>query len=151
MSTEFKPKILVAINPQKVTRGQMIAIQAQIFDQFTNSPMPFERIYMQIVDEKGIEVWPVSTMEINSFTMNKLISTSEMDPGKYLVRVSFSKKFSPIGVAEFEIERGLPLAVIPLIPSVILATTSSSRKEKIEKEFVGPDTPPQITLLVYQK
>ena len=150
MSVEFKPKILVAINPQKVTRGQMIAIQAQIFDQFTNSPMPFEHIYMQIVDDKGVEVWPVSTMEINSFTMNKLISTSEMDPGKYLVRVSFSKKFSPIGVAGFEIERGLPLAVIPLIPPLILATTSSSRREKIEKEFVGPDTPPQITWLVFQ-
>lgn len=128
----------------------MLAIQAQIIDQFTGSPMPFERIYMQIVDEKGTEIWPVSTMEENSFTINKLISTSEMKPGKYLVRISMSKKFSPIGFAEFEIEGGIPLAIIPLIPAVILATTSSTRKEKVEKEFVGPDTPPQITWLVYQ-
>ena len=76
MSLEFKPKIIVSINPEKVSRGQMLAIQAQIIDQFTGSPMPFERIYMQIVDEKGVEIWPVSTMEENSFTINKLISTS---------------------------------------------------------------------------
>jgi len=150
LSVEFKPKIIVSINPEKVARGQMMAIQVQIIDQHTGSPMPFERIYMQIVDEKGTEIWPVSTMEQNSSTMNKLISTSEMKPGKYLVRVSPSKKFSPIGFSEFEIEGGIPLAVIPLIPAVILATTSSTRKEKIEKEYVGPDFPPKITWLIYQ-
>src|SRR5260370_26245042 len=96
MLEEFNPTINVIVAPLKVSKGQMISITANIFDKDTLEPMNFDKIYMQIIDEKGIEIWPLSLMEEESAFFSKLISTSEMDPGRYLVRVSPSKKLRPI-------------------------------------------------------
>src|SRR5437773_1678623 len=97
---EYYPKINVMISPHKVTRGQLISITANIIDEYTSSPMAFENIYMQIIDEKGVEAWPTSLMEVESVGFSKLISTAELESGQtYTVRVSPSKKLSPIGVA----------------------------------------------------
>lgn len=149
MSQEIKIKIDVFATPDKITQGQMFSIQAVIYDTITGAPMLFDKIYMQILDEKGTEIWPVSTVAEGAERIDKLISTSEMDPGKYLVRVSPSRKMRPMGAAQFEIDSTLS-PVVPLIPPILLAITSSSTKEKIEKEFLGPKNPPKINWLIYQ-
>jgi hypothetical protein len=150
MSQVFKPKVDVVITPRQVQRGQMISVQAQIYDRHTGMIMPFDKIYMQIIDSKGVEIWPVSTVAEGVAVINKLISTSQMKNGKYLIRVSPSKKLTPMGAAEFQIKGNLPVAAIPLIPAAILAITSSSKKEKVELDFLEPVQPPKITWLLYQ-
>jgi len=147
MSLELHPKVDVFVSPGKVQRGQMISIQSLLYDSVSGSSLDAERLYMQIIDSKGVEIWPVSTMAEDTPRMDKLISTSEMPAGKYVVRVSPSKKFSPMGVGAFEIEEGF--GVVPLIPPVLLAITSSTKSEKIRSEFVEPRYP-KITWLIYQ-
>jgi len=149
MAQEFHPKIDVIATPKKLQQGQMLAVQAYIFDTITGMDMPFDKIYMQIVDSKGVEIWPMSTIAEGVERIDKLISTSQMKPGKYLIRISPSKKLSPMGSVEFQIERSLSQAIIPLIPAVILAVTSSTKQEKIESEFLAPKSP-KITWLIYQ-
>lgn len=153
MSQEFHPKVIVTANPSKIQSGQMINISAFIFDSFSGQPMPFTNIYMQILDENGVEAWPLSTIEKDSDKINKLISTSEMNPGKYTVRISPSRKLHPLGATEFEIQstKVLP-AIIPLIPLIIIATPSSVSREKIQDEFVEPGAIPvdKIVWLIYR-
>jgi hypothetical protein len=145
----LRPKVDVITTPGEVQRGQMFAVQATIFDRDTGMVMPFDKIFMQIIDSKGVEIWPVSTVAEGTARIDKLISTSQMRPGKYTIRVSPSRKMSPMGVAPFQIKRSLPLAAVPLIPAAILAVTSSTKKEKIETTFLEPKAP-KITWLLYQ-
>lgn len=149
MSQEFLPIINVIASPTKVSRGQMISINASIVEKTTLKPMVFDTIYMEILDSKGVVVWPLSTIEKNSSTISKLISTAEMKRGKYTVRITPSKYRTPIGVARFEIE-DTDMTLIPLIPLALLAIPSSSSREKIEKEFVEPPVIPKIAWLIYR-
>ena len=145
----YKPVVQVSINPPKVVEGQMLSIQAAIYDDITKQPMKFDKFYMQIIDNDGLEVWPLSTMQKNSARMDKLISTSELKPGKYLVRISPSKNLSPMGAAEFVIEAKTN-AIVPLIPLALLAIPSSSVADKVENEIAVPFIPPKIAWMIYQ-
>lgn len=131
-----KPKLRIFVTPDKVQKGQMLAIQAFIFDSHTNEPLPYKKIYMQILDEKGIEVWPLSTMAENTDSMEKLISTAQLEGGRYQVRVSPSRNLSPMAYTFFEIEKTFD--VVPLIPLVLLGIPTSSKHKKIESDFVAP-------------
>lgn len=99
--------------------------------------------------------WPVSTVEENSSTISKLISTSEMKSGKYTVRVSPSRKLRPIGEGIFEIDnRLIPAAfLIPgalLIPQLLLSRSDDTKQEKVESDIVEPEKPPVvIAWLIY--
>ncbi len=149
---EFHPKIIVTANPAKIQQGQMINISSFIFDSFSGQPMPFDKIYMQIIDEAGIETWPLSTIEENNDKINKLISTSEMKPGKYTVRITPSRKLHPLGATQFEIEKKGISIIIPLIPLALIAVPSSISREKIQSEFIEPGAVPvdKIAWLVYR-
>lgn len=149
MAQEFLPIINVIAAPTKVSRGQMISISVNIVEKTTLKPMPFDVIYMEILDSKGVPVWPLSTIEKNSATLSKLISTAEMKKGRYTVRITPSRYRTPIGVAEFEIE-DTDMTLIPLIPLALLALPSSTSQEKVEREFVEPPTPPKIAWLIYR-
>jgi len=149
MVQEFLPLINVIASPTKISKGQMISINVNIVEKTTLQPMPFDVIYMEILDSKGVPVWPLSTIEKNSSTLSKLISTAEMKPGKYTVRITPSKYRTPMGFAEFEIEDA-NILLIPLIPLALVALPSSNSQEKIEKEFVEPPTPPKIAWLIYR-
>lgn len=150
MSQVFMPRVDVVTTPNRVKRGQMIAVQALISDSKTGMFMPFDKIYMQILDEKGIEIWPLSTIAEGTERINKLISTSQMKPGKYLIRISPSKKLRPMGVSYFHIESSMLDMAVPLIPPVLLAVTSSTKKEKITADFFSPTTAINITWALYQ-
>jgi len=145
----YKPKVDVSVYPNKVVEGQMLSIQASIYDDISKKPMKFDKFYMQILDDKGLEVWPLSTIQKNSARMDKLISTSELKPGKYLVRVSPSRNLSPIGAAQFEIE-AKTFSIVPLIPLALLAIPRSSVADKVEHEIVEPKFPPKIAWMIYQ-
>jgi len=145
----FKPKVVVSVNPPKIIEGQMVAIHAVIIDEYTNRPMLFDKFYMQIIDSQGLEVWPLSTIQKNSSSFDKLISTSELKAGKYLVRVSPSRNLRPIGAAQFEIEKS-DNPLVPLIPLILLATPRSKVVKKVEKEFIEPKEPPKIAILIYK-
>jgi len=149
MAQEFRPRINVIASPTKVSRGQMISISVRVVDWTTGQPMPFDKLYMEILNDKGVAVWPLSVIEENSSTISKLISTAEMDIGKHTVRITPSVYRRPIGVAEFEIE-DKNILMIPLIPLALLALPSATKKEKIEKEFVEPPEPPLIAWLIYR-
>lgn len=149
MAQEFLPLINVIASPTKISKGQMISIWASIVEKTTLEPMVFDRIYMEILDSKGVAVWPLSIIEKNSSTFSKLISTAELKTGKYTVRVTPSVYRTPIGVAEFEIEDA-NMTMIPLIPLTLLALPSSNSQEKIEKAFVDPIPPPKIAWLIYR-
>ena len=158
MARQVAPAISVTITPETVSKGQMISISANIFDRFTGQPMPFDIIYMEIINDKGIPVWPLSTVELGSSTINKLISTAELEEGQeYLVRVSPSRKLSPIGEGKFSIDRNvlapaLLLSAPLLIPSKLLSTEDSSRLEKVQAPYILPQDKlgQKIAWLVYQ-
>jgi len=123
MAQEFLPLINVIASPTKVSRGQMISISVNIVEKTSLQPMAFDVIYMEILDDKGVPVWPLSTIEKNSATLSKLISTAEMKRGKYTIRITPSKYRTPIGVATFEIE-DTDMTLIPLIPLALLSVPS---------------------------
>ena len=155
--TDYHPEVIVTITPNKVHKGQFIAIQGIIQDRYTKVPMTFDNIYLDIIDEDGIEAWPLSTVELESASISKLISTSELKEGKtYTVRVSPSRKLSPSGSAQFHIDRDLiPLALLVpgsmLIPHLLLSKPSDTVKEKDESHVIGPDYPPiKIAWLIYK-
>ena len=149
---EVHPKVTVSVNPAKIIQGQMIQINAQIQDVLSGQPIKYTRIYMQILDEKGIEVWPLSTIAINDDHINKLISTTELEPGKYTVRISPSRKLHPMGARSFEIEKTSRGIIVPLIPLILLAPATVITTEKIKREFLEPDTvdSEKIAFLVYK-
>ena len=109
--------------------------------------MAFETLYMQIIDEDGVEVWPLSTIDKESSGFSKMISTSEMDAGKtYTVRISTSRKLRPIGESQFMIKRDLlhPGLLIPgksLIPHLLLSVAESTVLEKVTSHIVEPEAP----------
>ncbi len=152
MALELKPKITVSVNPNKIIQGQMVNISAYITDVFSGKPMSFDRIYLQILDEKGIEVWPLSTIAINDDHFNKLISTTELEPGKFTVRISPSRKLHPMGARSFEIEKTSRGIIVPLIPLILLAPATVITTEKIKREFLEPDTvdSEKIAFLAYK-
>lgn len=127
----------------------MISIQASISDMYTLEPMAFEKIYVEILNEKGVPVWPLTLVENDSATISKLISTADMEPGqKYTVRVTPSTSMSPMGQAEFEISKeGIsPALLIPglaLIPEILL------QHPKPEDEINPPPGPITISWLIY--
>lgn len=145
----FKPKVIVTVNPPKIIEGQMLSVHATIIDEHTNRPMLFDKFYMQIIDSQGLEVWPLSTIQKNSSKFDKLISTSELKAGKYLIRVSPSKSLRPIGAAQFIIEKS-DNPLVPLIPLVLLAVPYSKLAKKVESDFLGPIEPPKIAILIYK-
>ena len=145
-----KSRVRISVNPNKITRGQMLNVSAEIYDSITGKPLVFDRIYMQILDKDGVEVWPLSTIELNSSQVNKLISTSEMKAGKYTVRISPSKKLTPQASFTFEVETTTLAVLVPLIPLILLARPSGVVKEKVEKEFIGPIPPPKIEWIIYR-
>ena len=149
---EVHPKVTVSVNPVKIIQGQMIQINAQINDTFSGQPMKFDRIYMQILDEKGVEVWPLSTIAMDVDHFNKLISTTELEPGKYTIRISPSRKLHPMGATTFEIEKTSRGIIVPLIPAILLAPAILITTEKIKREFLEPDTVDsgKIAFLVYK-
>lgn len=158
MPRQVAPTISVNITPSTVTKGQYISIHANIFDRFTGQPMPFDTIYMEIINDKGVPVWPLSTVELGSSTISKLISTNELESGQeYLVRISPSRKLSPIGEAKFSIDNNilapaLLLSAPLLIPSKLLSTEDSSRLQKIQAPMILPQDKMgmKIAWLVYQ-
>ena len=101
----MRPRLRVVTTPDKITRGQMMAVQAYIFDPDTGLPIIYNRIYMEIIDKHGVPVWPLSTIAENTDRMNKLISTAQLENGMYQLRVSVSKKLSPMAYSFFEVEK----------------------------------------------
>lgn len=156
MSTEYLPQVNVFVAPSKVSQGQMISIHASITDRVSGEPIPFNTIYMDIIDEDGKEYWPLSTIEQDSATISKLISTAELEAGKnYTVRISPSRKLSPSGSAQFQVESTIPktllLPGLSLIPHLLLSVRDSTIQEKVDSNVVLPDFPDiKIAWLVYR-
>ncbi len=150
LEKQFKPKVIVTVNPPKIIEGQMLAVHATIIDEYTNRPMLFDKFYMQIIDSQGLEVWPLSTIQKNSSKFDKLISTSELKAGKYLIRVSPSRNLRPIGAVQFIIEKS-DNPLVPLIPLVLLAVPYSKLIKKVESDILEPIEPPsKIAILIYK-
>lgn len=136
----MRPQLRVVTTPDKIVKGQMMAVQAYVFDPATGLPVIHNRIYMQIIDHKGIEVWPLSTIAENTDRLNKLISTSQLEDGTYQLRVSTSKKLSPMAYSFFEVEKQpLGLAFLPLIPAILLGLKSDKKSEKVDSPILEPE------------
>lgn len=146
---DYKPKIRVTVTPNKVHKGQMLAIQAEIHDLYTHEPMPFDNIYIEIINEKGVPVWPLTLVDNDTYTISKLISTADMDTGQvYTVRVTPSKGMRPMGEAQFEISKQTitPAWLLPglmLIPEILL------QHPKPEDTIIPESVPVKIKWLVY--
>lgn len=144
MADTVHPKVDVFTAPQTVSKGQMISIHATITDRYTKQPIAFDRLYMEIIDGKGIPVWPLSTIEMNSWTISKLISTSDMKAGEtYTVRVTPSKFKRPMGDAQFKIDGTVipPAFLVPtalLIPAALLARPRDPVFKKVESVALEP-------------
>ena len=153
---DLKPQIIVTLTPNKIHRGQMLSIQAYAQDRYTGVPITYPVLYMDIISEDGIPVWPLSAIEENSASISKLISTSDLKEGQdYLVRISPNRNLSPSGSAMFHIDHELldPALLVPgfmLIPHLLLSTPDSTKKEKTQSDVVGPDGPIQIAWLIYR-
>jgi len=148
----MRPRLVVQTTPDKITRGQMMAVQAYIYDPATGLPVIFNRIYMEIIDEKGVPVWPLSTIAENTDRMNKLISTAQLENGTYQLRVSTSKKLSPMAYSFFEVEKkSIGLEFLPLIPAVLLGYKTSKKLEKVDSPILEPEpTLVKIVRMFYQ-
>jgi len=154
--SDFKPEIIVTVTPNKVHKGQMLSIQAYIRDRYTFEPIEYPVLYMDIIDENGVPVWPLSAIEEDSSSISKLISTSDLKEGQdYLIRISPKRSLSPSGSAKFHIDQELldPLLLVPgamLIPHLLLSVPDSTKQEKTDSDVVGPDEPIQIAWLIYR-
>jgi hypothetical protein len=137
--TQMKPRLKVITTPKKIIKGQMLAVQAYVYDADTGLPLIYKKLYMQIIDPKGIEVWPLSTIAENTSQLNKLISTNQLDKGLYQLRVSISKKLSPMSYSFFEIEKKpIGLGFLPLIPAILLGRPTDTKQEKIDSNILQP-------------
>lgn len=144
MSEELHPEVIVTITPNKVSKGQMISIQAYIQDRYTTVPIEYPTIYMEILDEDGVPVWPISAIELESSTISKLISTAELKAGKdYTVRVSPDKSLSPSGTAFFHIDSDV-------IPAALLVPGAMLIPHVLLPDVVQPETPFKIGWLIYR-
>jgi len=148
----LRPKLVVQTTPDKIVKGQMMAVQAYIFDPTTGLPIIYNRIYMQIIDKKGVEVWPLSTIAENTDRMNKLISTAQLEDGMYQLRVSTSKQLSPMAYSFFEVEKKpIGLEFLPLIPAILLGYKTDKKSEKVDSPILEPEpTLVKIVRMFYQ-
>lgn len=135
----MKPRLKVITTPNKIIKGQMMAVQAIVYDADTGLPLIYKRLYMQIIDPKGIEVWPLSTIAENTSQVNKLISTNQLETGLYQLRVSINPKLSPMSYSFFEIEKKpLFMEFLPLIPAILLGLPNDRKSEKVDSPILAP-------------
>lgn len=148
----MRHRLRVVTTPDTIVKGQMIAVQAYIFDPSNGLPVIYNRIYMQIIDHKGVEVWPLSTIAENTDRINKLISTSQLKDGTYQLRVSTSKKLSPMAYSFFEVENPpIGLGFLPLIPAVLLGLKTDKKNSKVNSPILEPEpTLVKIVRMFYQ-
>lgn len=166
------PQIEIIVSPSKISKGQMISILCNIKDKITGKPVKTDKLYLEIIDERGVPVWPFSVIDENSSGFSKLISTSNMDGDQtFTVRVSTDKSKSPMNSTQFFIDKKkIPLGF--LIPGLALIPNLTTKKnevidednikdipksgpdspkdEKIDSPIIGPDSNNDIQWLVYR-
>lgn len=114
--------LTLVAQPNVIQKGQMLEISVAVTDQFGISKTA-PRIYMEIIDSKGIIVWPLSVIAKNTSAFSRLISTAELETNtNYTIRIAINTKMIRQAYAFFKTGRtpipGL-IAPISLLPTIL--------------------------------
>lgn len=93
------------------------------------------KVYMEIVDSKGIVVWPLSVIAKNTSGFTRLISTAELETNtRYTVRTAINPKLVKQSFSFFKTTKSIfPGLLIPLTllsPSLVPLTLVPETPEK---------------------
>lgn len=97
------PEVRVNALPYKVTRGNLLQIQAIFLDRLTGDPIRVNEIFLQIRDQAGVVVYPTSVVARHQSGMVIDIGTLEFPPGPYNIMVSNRQSLSPSDTATFTV------------------------------------------------
>lgn len=120
------PTIQVSVNEPVHRRGDLMRITTNMDEKTGN-------IYMRIIDNNGVIVQKAGLVKKNATGFQILVGTRDLKAGKYFIQVSNHDSFSPLGVAEFNVQgiSPVPLA-LAIIPGLL---TPDSPDVKFEFEI----------------
>ena len=131
----------MVLSPETLDLGQYLQLSVSITD-LQGRATKAKVIYIQIVDDKGFEVWRLSTIAKNVSDFVKVISTADLTKDTtYTVRISTNNKQTYQSTAVFKINKksGIPLVLLPfLISPELLKDRSKKQTDKTKTDKISP-------------
>lgn len=97
----MRPQIRVKIAPNRIRRSKFIQIQVAVYKG--NIPEIVPELYMRILTNDGLEVWPPQRIANWRMGIVLNIGSAGFPRGEYVVQVSDNTNFSPMGFDKFRI------------------------------------------------
>ena len=86
--------LTLVTQPAIIQKGQMLEVSVAITSPLGMS-VTVPRVYMEILDSKGVVVWPLSVIAKNTSGFTRLISTAELETNtRYTVRTALNPKLA---------------------------------------------------------
>lgn len=132
--------LTLVTQPEIIQKGQMLSVSVAITNPMGLS-VTVPKVYMEILDSKGIVVWPLSVIAKNTSGFTRLISTAELETNtRYTVRTALNPKLVKQSYSFFKTTK----SIIPglLVPLTLLSPT-------LFPQTLIPETPDKPIYLVY--
>lgn len=132
--------LTLVTQPAVIQKGQMLEVSVAITSPLGLS-VTVPRVYMEILDSKGVVVWPLSVIAKNTSGFTRLISTAELETNtRYTVRTALNPKLVKQAFSFFKTTK----SIIPglLLPLTLLSPT-------LFPQTLIPETPEKPIYLVY--
>lgn len=117
-----------------ITLGNNIIKTGDLLRITTNVNRQVPQLWMRILSSKGVIVQKAGLVKRSTTGFQILISTTQLDKGKYIIQVSEVNKFSSLSVADFEVK-----GKSSILPIIALSTG-----------IISPDTPNNTERLIYR-
>lgn len=111
------PLIDVSLGRDVIRQGQLLRITTDV-----NKQVP--QLWLRILDDKGVIVQKAGLVKRDATGFQILVSTQQLDRGKYVIQVSSKNNFTPIGIAEFEVEGKSPIPLLAIAPGILTPDTT---------------------------
>jgi len=121
------PIIDVTLGSDEVKQGELLRITTDVNKQVS-------QLWMRILDKAGVIVQKAGLVKKDATGFQILVSTQQLDKGGYVIQVSSTNKFTPIGIAPFDVVSASPS--IGLILPLMVATGLDQPDDPDEEEVL---------------
>ena len=137
--------ITVTLAPETLEHGQYLQLAVSITD-LQGRPSKAKITYIQIIDDKGFQAWPLSVISKNTDSFVKLISTADLKADtRYTIRISTNNKQTYQNTSTFKVKKKsglLPLVLLPFLlsPQLLRDRKTRTPSDDTKKEYEEEDT-----------
>ncbi len=118
--------VRLSLVPDVQKRGKNVQVQTSFLDEFGRL-LTVDAIFLRVLDESGIEVYPPQKIASNQAGFAILIGTRDFKPGIYRVQVSNSEQFTPHQSRELTVQEPDDVVAGVVVPVVDVKTLQRTR------------------------